>query len=144
MAQDPAHHVADLGRRGHQWRCDAELPEGTQVVTDDASAAAVALGADLLEQTGGAGVALVPALVQVGLELVEDAGPSLSGLGQQLLDAAGAGEPAHGLHGLFGQAELAHDRLDALALRLQRLQRLHGRIPLLGALDQGGLLGALG
>ncbi len=138
VAQQPARQVANLGRRGRAWRCAAQLAEWTKVVADDASAAAVALGADLLEQTGGAGVAIAPALEQVGLELVEDAGPSLAGLGQQLLHTGGTAEAAHGL---FGQAELAHHRLDALA---RGAERLHSYIPLPGALDQNGALSAFG
>lgn len=136
MAQQPARHLADLGRRGRTQRCAARLAEGAQVVADDAGAAPVALSAELLEQAGGAPRALVPALVQVGLERVEDAGPSLAGLGQQLLHAAGAGEAPHRL---FGQVQLAHDPFDALALGAQCL---HRRIPSPGPSDQDRVLTA--
>jgi hypothetical protein len=69
--------------------------------------------------------------VQVGGERVEDAGPPRTRRGQQVLDAAGADEPADRL---LGQAEFPHDRLDALALGDQRL---HRRVPLLGADHDG-------
>ena len=54
-------------------------------------------------------------------------------LGQQLI---GAGRAVEAADGLLGQAGLAHDRLDALALRAQRLDLL---IALAGADGQGGV-----
>ena len=85
-------------------------------------------------QLADVGAALVPPLVQVGLVVVQERRPAVPDLGEQLVDGGGAVEAADGL---LGQAGLAHDRLDALALGAQRLDLL---IPLPGADGQGGLL----
>ena len=71
-------------------------------------------------------------MVQVGLELIQDAGPSIPSGGQQVLHRAGAGEAAHRL---LRQAQLPHDGLDPFALRAQSL---HRRIALPGPDSQGG------
>jgi len=76
--------------------------------------------------------------VQVGLVLIQDAGPVGAGPGQQFLRAAGAGELADRL---LRQSEFAHDRLDALALGTQRL---HRRVAFPGPLDQRAPFGARG
>ena len=85
-------------------------------------------------QLADVGAALVPPLVQVGLVVVQERRAAVPDLGEQLVDGGGAVEAADGL---LGQAGLAHDRLDALALGAQRLDLL---IPLPGADRQGGLL----
>ncbi len=74
--------------------------ERAQVAAHGLVAAAVALGADLFGEAGGVGAALGPPLVQVRLELVEQAGP-LQGFDQQLVQAGGVGEPAHRGHVQF-------------------------------------------
>ncbi len=85
-------------------------------------------------QLADVGAALVPPLVQVGLVVVQQRRPSVPDLGEQLLDGGCAVEAADGL---LGQAGLARDRLDALALGAQRLDQL---VPLAGADRQGGVL----
>lgn len=82
--------------------------------------------------------AFVPALVQVGFVRIEHARPPGQGLGQQFLDAAGAGEAPHRL---LRQTQLAHDRLDAFALLAERVNR---GVALSGADHQGPFLGPLG
>jgi len=94
VAQDPARHVPGRGR--------AQGPEGLQVVPHDAVTAGVAGRLDLGVQLQHVGAPGVPPLVQVGLELIQDRWPPAAGLAQQLLHAAGAGEPAHRF---FGQPE---------------------------------------
>ena len=72
-------------------------------------------------QLADVGAAFVPPLVQVGLVVVEERRASVPDLGEQLVDGGGAVEAADGL---LGQAGLAHDGLDALALGAQRLDLL--------------------
>ena len=134
VAQDPARHVPGLRRRGRGRRGRAQRPEGLQVVPHDAVAAGVAGLFDLGVQLQHVGAPGVPPLVQVGLELIQDRWPPAAGLGQQVLGASRAGEPAHRF---FGQPEFPHDRFDALALGQQCLHRL---VPFTGALDQRGVL----
>jgi hypothetical protein len=64
--------------------------------------------------------------------LVQHAGPAVAGFGQQFIGAAGAVKAAHGL---LGQPELSHDRLDAVALGAQFLDLL---VTFAGAPGQGG------
>jgi hypothetical protein len=72
------------------------------------------------------------------VKVVQDAGPGTdAGGGQQILHAWGAGEATHRLP---GQAELAHDGLDGLALGAQGLDLL---VALPGALGQPVVLGLL-
>src|SRR5215470_16902950 len=71
--------------------------------------------------------------------LVQDAGPATDVRGgQQVLHAVGAGEAAYRLP---GQAELADDSLDSLALGAQGLDLL---VALAGAFGQPALLGLVG
>ena len=91
---------------------------------------------NLGEQRAAVGVPEVQPVVQVGLELIQHAGPPIACGGQQVLHRGGAGEAAHRF---LGQAQLTHDGFDPLALLAQGL---HGRIPLPGAGDQGGGLPA--
>ena len=134
VGEDPAGEVAGLGRAGDGGRGGAGLAERQHVVADGAVAARVAAFAELGVQLADVGAALVPPLVQVGLVVVQQRWPSVPDLGEQLVGGGGAVEAADGL---LGQAGLAHDRLDALALGAQRLDLL---IPLAGAHRQGGLL----
>jgi len=62
----------------------------------------------------------------------------VAGLGQQLIGAGGAVEPAHGF---LGEAELPHDRLDPFPLSAQRLDLL---ITVPGAPGQDGLFCPVG
>ncbi len=131
VAEDPAGHVAGFGREGHGRRGGTEFPERLHVAADGAVAAAVALVAELGVQLADVRAALVPPLVQVRLVLIQHRRPPIFGLGEQLACAAG---PVEAADGFLGQSGLAHDRLDALALRAQRLDLL---IPFPGALGQG-------
>jgi hypothetical protein len=76
--------------------------------------------------------------VQVGGVAVQELAAAVADFGQQLLDAAGAGKAADRL---LGQAKLAHDRLDALALGAECLD---GGVAFPGAHHQGALLELLG
>lgn len=70
-------------------------------------AALVAAGAQFPVLGGGVGAAGVPPLAQVGLVLIQDAGPSAGSVAdQQLVRTGGAGEPADRV---AGQAELGGD-----------------------------------
>ena len=76
--------------------------------------------------------------MQVGLVVVKHGRPAVLDLGEQLIGGGGTVEAADGL---LGQAGLAHDRLDALALGAQCLDLL---IPLAGADGQCGVLSSPG
>ena len=132
VTQDRPGHRPHGGRWGHRGRRGAQGPERAQVAQHGAQAAAVALAADLGEQRAAVGVSEVEPVVQVGLELIEHAGPPIPRGGQQVLHRAGAGEAAHRL---LRQAELPHDGLDPLALLAQIL---HRRIALPGPDSQRG------
>jgi hypothetical protein len=99
---------------------------GAQVVAQNGEATAVTGGRDLLEKGGGDGAALVPALVEVGLEVIENAGEALPLAGHQFLPGGGAGETADGV---AGQAQFPRDR----ALRAALVdQGVHGLVALAG------------
>ena len=70
-------------------------------------------------QDGGVGDAVVPPLVDVRLERVEDAGPA-GGLDQQFFNAGGTGEL---VRGLAVQLQPAADLADRQALGEQGLHR---------------------
>ena len=97
----------DGGRDG------AGAPEWREVETDCAVAAAVSPGTELGVQLQDVGAALVPPLVQVSVVIVQQGLAAAADLGQQLIGAGGAVEAADSL---LGQAGLAHDGFDALAL----------------------------
>jgi hypothetical protein len=74
------------------------------------------------EQLRGRAAPVVPPVVQLLLERVQNAWAPVAGDRQQIFDAVGAGEAAHRLG---GQAEFAHNCLDAEATRRRgRLARL--------------------
>lgn len=75
-------------------------------------AALVAERHDLLPQLPRVGDALVPAVVQVGLVVIEYRGPVLPLAGEQVLRLRGVGEP---LDGVPGHAELPLDRTEAVS-----------------------------
>src|SRR6266545_5815977 len=138
-AQNPAGDVPHLRRPGRRRRRGADRPEGTQIAAQRAVAAPIAEGLDLGEQLRRRRAALVPALVQMVGEGIQDAGPAAdAGGGQQVLHPGGASEATHRLP---GQTELADDRLDRLALGAQRLDLL---VALPGAFDQPAVLDLLG
>jgi hypothetical protein len=119
--QHPRGDVTDLRRRG-LWRWSgAEGAERCEVVDHGCQTAPVALLADLPEQRAGVGDPGGEPLVQVGLERIEHAGSAGAGGRGHLLHAVRAVELAHGF---LGQPEFPHDRLDAFALRFQRLDLL--------------------
>jgi hypothetical protein len=93
--------------------------ELAQVALDGQDAAFPAAGPDLLVQRGGAGAAVVPPLVEVGLERVQDGRPA-GGLDQQLVDAGRLGELQDGV---AGQSQAAGDLADRAAPGAQRLDR---------------------
>jgi hypothetical protein len=73
------------------WLAAAASAGPAQVSLDGQDAAVPVAGPDLLVQGGGAGDAVVPPLVQVRLERVQDAG-SADGRDLQLVDAGRVGE----------------------------------------------------
>ena len=113
---DPAGQVTGFRRPGDSGRGGAGLAEREHVVADGAVAALVSAFLQLGVELEDVGEALVPPLVQVGLVLVQDRRPPVLHLGEQLADGFRVVEPADGL---FREAGLALDRLDALALGLQ-------------------------
>ena len=138
VGEDPAGQVTGLRRAGDGGRGGAGLAERQHVVADGAVPAFVSAFFELGVQLADVGDAVVPPLVQVGLVLIEDRRAAVPDLGEQLVHGGCAVEAADGL---FGQAGLPHDRLDALAAGFQRLDLL---VPLPGADCQGGILRAPG
>jgi hypothetical protein len=120
-------------RGGYGGRGGAEVAECLHVVADGAIAATVAAVAELGVQPPDVGAALVPPLVQVRLVVIQQRRPAVHGLGQQLVNGLGTVEAADGF---LGQAGAAHYRLDAQALRAQRLYLL---IPFPCPPDQRGV-----
>ncbi len=110
MGQQPAGDLAGL-RNPRRGAGRGGLPEWPDVAADGLLAAGPALFPQLGVQPGGIGDALIPPLVQVGRELIQFRFPA-GGLAQQLLCAAGAGGP---LHGLAVQPGRAADRGQRLA-----------------------------
>ncbi len=106
--------------------------ELAQVPAHDLDAAAEALSADLVVQAGRVHAALVPPALQIGLEAV-DLGLTSGGLDQQLVEAPGTGEAAHGA---ALEIELTRDLRDRAPGGEPLLNR---RISLLGTKDQTGL-----
>lgn len=95
-----------------------------------------AAGPDLGVQRGGAGDAVVAALLDVRLERVQDAGAA-GGLDQQFFDAGGTGELGGGA---AGQSQPPGDLADGAALGEQGLDRgvalqVAGHQPALVAVD---------
>lgn len=84
-----------------------------QVAAQGSGAAAVAAGADLGEQLRGVRDAVAEALIQVVEVVVEDAGPTGAGLGQELVDGGGTGETADGAS---REVESSGDLPDAVSL----------------------------
>ena len=113
---DPPGQVTGLGRPGDSGRGGAGLAEREHVVADGAVAALVPAFLQLGVELDDVGDAVVPPLVQVGLVLIQDRRPPVLHLDQQLADGFSVVEPAHGL---FREAGLALDGLDALALGFQ-------------------------
>jgi hypothetical protein len=115
---DPGGDLAHGGRfAGRAGGVAAVVAELVQVALDGEFAAAVAELADLAEQLGGVALAFVPALVQVPGIGVDQVG-ALLGLGDQVIDAAGGGELAHGRR---VQPEFAADRCLGHSLGVQAL-----------------------
>src|SRR5579863_5579253 len=135
---DPPGQVTGFGRPGDGGRGGAGPAERQDVVADDVVAACVAAFFEFGVQLAGVGAALVPPLVQVGLVVVEQRGPAVPDLGEQVIDGRGVVEAADGSR---GQASLARDRLDALALGFQCLDEV---MPLPGADGERRLPGAAG
>jgi hypothetical protein len=107
VGHDPGGDLADRGWfPGRVGRVAAAVAELAQVALDCEFAAGIAQLLDLAEQLGGVAFAFVPALVQVPGVGVDQVG-ALFGLGDQVIDAAGGGELAHGGR---VQSELAADR----------------------------------
>ncbi len=119
--EDPAGEVAGFRRAWDGGRGGAGLAEREDVVADGAVSARVPALFELGVQLADVGAALVPPLVQVGLVVVQERRASVPDLDEQLVDGGGAAEAADGP---LGQAGLAHDGLDALALGAQRLDLL--------------------
>src|SRR5690348_13792318 len=115
---DPPGQVAGFGRAGNGGRGSAGLAEREYAVADGAVAAGVSAFFQLGVELDDVGASFVPPLVQVGLVLIQDRRPPVLHLGQQLIDGFRVVEATHGL---FREAGLALDGLDALALSLQRL-----------------------
>jgi hypothetical protein len=87
---------------------------------------------------------VVPALVKVLLERIQDARSAVACDGEHILDAGGAGEATHGAS---GQAEFASDGHDAQTLTAQCLHHLvpvPGALHWLSRLNAGQLLGPVG
>jgi hypothetical protein len=103
--QQPAGDLAGLGHGRGRGRCGGQLAEGADVAAYGLGAACPALGLQFGVQRGGVGDALVPPLVDPGLERVEFAVPA-GGFDQQLVYVGLAGEPAYGV---AVQAERAAD-----------------------------------
>jgi len=135
---DPPGQVTGFGRAGDGGRGGTCLAEREDVVADSAVAALVSAFFQLGVELDDVGDAVVPPLVQVGLVLIQDRRPPVFYLGQQLADGFGVVEAADGL---FREAGLALDGLDALALGFQGLDQV---VPLPGADRQRRLLNAAG
>jgi hypothetical protein len=135
---DPPGQVTGFGRAGDGGRGGSRLAERQHVVADGAVAALVPAFLQLGVQLDDVGASLVPPLVQVGLVLVQDRRAAVLHLGQQLIDGFRIVEAADGL---FREAGLAFDRLDALALGFQRLDQV---VPLPGAERERRLLSTAG
>ena len=127
---DPPGDLAGLGGRRRGRGGELGLGPGlavaavggaelAQVAEDGLDVAVPAAGPDLGVQGGGAGDAVVPPLVEVGLERVQDGGPA-GGLDQQFVDAGGIGELGGGA---AGQPQAAGDLADGAAFGAQRLDR---------------------
>jgi hypothetical protein len=107
VAHDPAHDPANL-RRGWRRLGDGHTgAERAQVVQQDPIPTAVTPGLDLLEQQHRVDAARGPPLMQVGLELLEQARSAAGAVvGQQLVDTGGSDETTYRS---FGQPEFGDD-----------------------------------
>jgi hypothetical protein len=118
VGHDPGGDLADRGwLPGRAGGVAAAVAELAQVALDREFAAGIAQLLDLAEQLGGVAFAFVPALVQVPGIGVDQVG-ALLGLGDQVIDAGGGGELAHGGR---VQSELAADRCLGQPLGVQVL-----------------------
>jgi len=115
-AHDPAGDVPGGRRRWWHWRWGVAAPDADQPAAQCPLCSLVAASADLGQELVCADDSFGDALVQVGLEDVEDAVPGAAVRAEQVRRCGGVGVAAHGL-GV--QAELAGDRVDTDALLAQ-------------------------
>jgi len=133
VAQHPGGDLADLRRPEQNGWNGGQRSKRLQVCAHGGVAPGIAQCPDLGAQLGSGPDTVMPALVKVLLERIQDARSAVASDRQHILDAGGAGEATHGAS---GQAEFASDGHDAEPLTAQCLHRL---VPMPGALQQPAL-----